>query len=139
HRHGGGAEHDRDVERDFVDGCHGCLERIRDKSPWDGYEQVNMRAELPLGLEPRRNGPAAEWMVAGGPVPYADALARMDARVAAIAAGTAPELVWLIEHPALYTAGTSARPGELIEARFPVFPAGRGGQFTYHGPGQRVA
>jgi lipoyl(octanoyl) transferase len=63
----------------------------------------------------------------------------MEARATAIAAGSAPELVWLLEHPPLYTAGTSAKPGQLIEARFPVFPAGRGGQFTYHGPGQRVA
>src|SRR6478735_6436385 len=63
----------------------------------------------------------------------------MEARTTAIAAGYAPELVWLLEHPPLYTAGTSAKPGQLIEARFPVYPAGRGGQFTYHGPGQRVA
>jgi lipoyl(octanoyl) transferase len=67
------------------------------------------------------------------------ALAAMDARVAAIAESAAPELVWLLEHPPLYTGGTSARPEELIEARFPVFKTGRGGQFTYHGPGQRVA
>jgi lipoyl(octanoyl) transferase len=72
-------------------------------------------------------------------VPYEAALAEMDTRVAAIATGTAPELVWLLEHPPLYTAGTSARPEELIEARFPVHHVGRGGQFTYHGPGQRVA
>src|SRR5262245_22914633 len=63
----------------------------------------------------------------------------MDARAAVIAAGEAPELVWLLEHPPLYTAGTSARPEELIEASFPVHHVGRGGQFTYHGPGQRVA
>src|ERR1700760_4140453 len=63
----------------------------------------------------------------------------MDARVAAIASGQAPEQVWLLEHPPLYTAGTSARPQDLVEARFPVHQAGRGGQFTYHGPGQRVA
>ena len=70
---------------------------------------------------------------------YGTALAAMDARVAAIAESAAPELVWLLEHPPLYTGGTSARPEELIEARFPVFKTGRGGQFTYHGPGQRVA
>ena len=70
---------------------------------------------------------------------YPDALAAMDERVAAIAAGTAPELVWLLEHPPLYTGGTSARPQDLIDARFPVFSTGRGGQFTYHGPGQRIA
>lgn len=80
-----------------------------------------------------------EWSVSDAPVPYPQAIAAMEARVAAIAAGTAPELVWLLEHPALYTAGTSARREDLIDARFPVFEAGRGGQFTYHGPGQRVA
>ena len=69
---------------------------------------------------------------------YETALAAMTARADAIARGQAGELVWLLEHPALYTAGTSARPAELIEARFPVHTAGRGGQFTYHGPGQRV-
>jgi len=81
-----------------------------------------------------------EWRIADGLVPYPEALAGMEARVAAIRAGAAPELVWLLEHPPLYTAGTSARPEDLLEpARFPVFPAGRGGQYTYHGPGQRVA
>ena len=74
-----------------------------------------------------------------GPVPYEAALAVMDARAAAIAERAAPELVWLLEHPPLYTAGTSARPEQLIAARFPVHAAGRGGQFTYHGPGQRIA
>jgi lipoyl(octanoyl) transferase len=77
--------------------------------------------------------------VSGRPVGYADAVAAMDARAAAIAEGAAPELVWLLEHPPLYTSGTSARPADLIEPRFPVFSSGRGGQFTYHGPGQRVA
>jgi len=72
-------------------------------------------------------------------VGYADAVAAMSARAGAIADGAAPELVWLLEHPPLYTAGTSARPEELVEARFPVHRTGRGGQFTYHGPGQRVA
>jgi lipoyl(octanoyl) transferase len=79
-----------------------------------------------------------EWQVSQGLVAYPDALAAMEARAAAVAAGTARELVWLLEHPPLYTAGTSARPEELIAARFPVYPAGRGGQLTYHGPGQRV-
>jgi len=77
--------------------------------------------------------------VADGLVPYQTALALMDARTAAIADGNARELIWLIEHPPLYTAGTSAKPGDLIAERFPVHAAGRGGQFTYHGPGQRVA
>jgi lipoyl(octanoyl) transferase len=77
---------------------------------------------------------------AAGPVAYPDALARMEAQVAAIRAGTEGELVWLIEHPPLYTAGTSARPEDLAEpGRFPAFRTGRGGQWTYHGPGQRVA
>jgi lipoyl(octanoyl) transferase len=91
-------------------------------------------ATLPAG----RNLPPADWQVSPGLVPYEEALAVMDARAAAVAAGRARELVWLLEHPPLYTAGTSARPEELIEARFPVYSAGRGGQFTYHGPGQRV-
>ncbi|HYC14070.1 MAG TPA: lipoyl(octanoyl) transferase LipB, partial [Stellaceae bacterium] len=72
--------------------------------------------------------------------PYEAAVAEMEARVAAIRAGTAPELIWLLEHPALYTAGTSARAGDLVEPGFlPVHRSGRGGQYTYHGPGQRVA
>jgi lipoyl(octanoyl) transferase len=79
-----------------------------------------------------------EWRVATSRVEYPEALATMEARVAEIAAGTAPELVWLIEHPPLYTAGTSANPTELIDNRFPVFEAGRGGRYTYHGPGQRI-
>jgi lipoyl(octanoyl) transferase len=77
--------------------------------------------------------------VSDAPVPYETALAVMEERAAAIAEGRAAELVWLLEHPPLYTAGTSAREADLIEARFPVYTTGRGGQFTYHGPGQRVA
>ena len=77
-----------------------------------------------------------QWEFAAAPVPYAEALARMEARVAAIRAGVEPELVWLVEHPPTYTAGTSATPEGLVDARFPVFRAGRGGQWTYHGPGQ---
>jgi lipoyl(octanoyl) transferase len=81
-----------------------------------------------------------EWTIAEGLVPYEEAVAAMEARVAAIAAGEAREQVWLVEHPPLYTAGTSARDEDLVEPnRFPVFRSGRGGQFTYHGPGQRVA
>ncbi|CCG41859.1 lipoyl(octanoyl) transferase LipB [Magnetospirillum molischianum] len=81
-----------------------------------------------------------EWLISDRPVTYPDAIAAMEERVAAIRAGTAPELVWLLEHPPLYTAGTSANPADLLDPnRFPVFPSGRGGQFTYHGPGQRVA
>jgi lipoyl(octanoyl) transferase len=81
-----------------------------------------------------------EWQVSDRPVDYPEALARMEERAAAIRASAAKELVWLLEHPPLYTAGTSARPEDLLTpARFPVFSAGRGGQYTYHGPGQRVA
>ncbi|HZP20690.1 MAG TPA: lipoyl(octanoyl) transferase LipB [Bauldia sp.] len=84
--------------------------------------------------------PAVEWAAASAPVAYPDAVATMEARVGAIAAGTATEQVWLVEHPALYTAGTSARASDLLEpGRLPVYPSGRGGQYTYHGPGQRVA
>jgi lipoyl(octanoyl) transferase len=80
-----------------------------------------------------------EWRISDKPVPYPEALVVMEARVAAIRAGLAPELVWLLEHPPLYTAGTSARPQDLLQPmRFPVHVAGRGGQYTYHGPGQRV-
>lgn len=80
-----------------------------------------------------------EWRVSPGLVPYADALAEQEARNAAIAAGTAQELVWLLEHPPVYTAGTSADPAEVLDARFDVIETGRGGRHTYHGPGQRVA
>ncbi|HEY5347118.1 MAG TPA: lipoyl(octanoyl) transferase LipB [Rhizomicrobium sp.] len=79
-----------------------------------------------------------EWKVSPGLTPYPEAVAAMEARAAAIAAGEVPEMVWLVEHPPIYTAGTSAKDSDLIEARFPVFKTGRGGQFTYHGPGQRV-
>ena len=83
---------------------------------------------------------AIEWLTSEAPVPYPEALAFMETRAAAIAEGTARQAVWLLEHPPLYTAGTSARPDDLLEpGRFPVFAAGRGGQYTYHGPGQRVA
>ena len=98
---------------------------------------VNVRDELKFGLRTQGLAPV-EWRVSEGLVPYETALAVMEERVAAIAAGHAAELVWLIEHPPLYTAGTSAQDGDLVEARFPVYETGRGGQFTYHGPGQRV-
>ncbi|MBF0665257.1 MAG: lipoyl(octanoyl) transferase LipB [Brevundimonas sp.] len=88
----------------------------------------------------REDGAAAEWAVSEGPVAYPFAVEAMEARAAAIAAGEAAELVWLLEHPPLYTAGVTARDGDLLEpGRFPVHRTGRGGQFTYHGPGQRVA
>ena len=100
---------------------------------------VNARDSIPFGLQAPAGAPAVQWRLADEPVPYAAALALMDARAGAIAGAGAPELAWLLEHPSLYTAGTSARPEDLREARFPVHSAGRGGQFTYHGPGQRIA
>lgn len=81
---------------------------------------------------------SVEWRVAEGQVPYREALDAMDARNRAIAAGEAEELVWLLEHPPVYTAGTSAAADELLDPRFEVVEAGRGGRYTYHGPGQRV-
>ena len=84
--------------------------------------------------------PELEWRLSAAPVPYEAAVAEMEERVAGIRAGTAPELVWLLEHPALYTAGTSAHASDLVEpGLLPVHRSGRGGQYTYHGPGQRVA
>jgi len=99
---------------------------------------VNVRDQLGFGLMAAPDAPAVEWRVSGALVPYEQAVADMDARVEAIARGTAGELAWLLEHPPLYTAGTSAHPADLIDARFPVHSSGRGGQFTYHGPGQRI-
>ncbi|MBR0681203.1 lipoyl(octanoyl) transferase LipB [Roseomonas eburnea] len=83
--------------------------------------------------------PPLEWIVAEGRTPYAEALSAMEARVAAIREGQAGERIWLVEHEPTYTAGTSAKPEDLRDARFPIFAAGRGGQWTYHGPGQRTA
>jgi lipoyl(octanoyl) transferase len=101
---------------------------------------VNIREELASALPATPGSPPVEWVIAEAQIDYQDALSEMEARVAAIAAGRASERVWLLEHPPLYTAGTSARDEDLIEPdRLPVFRSGRGGQFTYHGPGQRVA
>ena len=100
---------------------------------------LDLRSAPRAPLFAASDAPPVEWVVTPGLTQYADALAEMEARAEAIARGAAPERVWLIEHPPLYTAGTSARESDLIEARFPVHQAGRGGQFTYHGPGQRVA
>ena len=97
---------------------------------------ISARDDVMVGLD-RASSPV-EWRISEGLVPYETALALMDTRAAAIADGVASELIWLLEHPPLYTAGTSAKAHELIAARFPVHPAGRGGQLTYHGPGQRV-
>jgi lipoyl(octanoyl) transferase len=86
------------------------------------------------------SGPPIEWRVTDAPVDYEAACAAMAERVETIVAGSGPELVWLLQHPALYTAGTSAKPRDLLApSRLPVYPSGRGGQYTYHGPGQRVA
>lgn len=88
----------------------------------------------------RRSPSTVEWRTAPGLTAYAAAVSEMEARVATIRNGAADELVWLVEHPALYTAGTSAKPADLLTPdRFPVHETGRGGQYTYHGPGQRVA
>jgi lipoyl(octanoyl) transferase len=101
---------------------------------------VNDRQSLDLTTfaDPAGGG-AVEWRISGAPVPYLEATAAMEARVADIRDYQAPELVWLLEHPPLYTSGTSGRPGDLLDPRFPLFATGRGGQLTYHGPGQRVA
>ncbi|MGD9921931.1 MAG: lipoyl(octanoyl) transferase LipB [Pseudorhodoplanes sp.] len=99
---------------------------------------VNARSPLANGLAARPGSPPAEWRVERGLLTYDAALTVMDARVADIAAGRASELVWLVEHPPLYTAGTSAGGADLLDVRFPVHQTGRGGQMTYHGPGQRV-
>ena len=102
---------------------------------------VNDRQNLDLTTfaRPADSGGAVEWLISDAPVPYLEAVAAMEARVAAIAAGQAPELVWLLEHPPLYTSGTSGKASDLLDQRFPMYATGRGGQLTYHGPGQRVA
>jgi lipoyl(octanoyl) transferase len=92
-----------------------------------------------LSLLPAFGSPPVEWSVASGLTDYGGAVSEMETRVEAIASGAAAERVWLVEHPPLYTAGTSAREADLLDARFPVHRTGRGGQYTYHGPGQRVA
>jgi lipoyl(octanoyl) transferase len=101
-------------------------------------QAATKRVETKIGLLPAEPSLPVEWRVSEGLIDYDEALAAMTARAAAIARGEAAELVCLLQHPPLYTAGTSARSDELIEARFPVHNVGRGGQFTYHGPGQRV-
>jgi lipoyl(octanoyl) transferase len=98
-----------------------------------------MRDGLAAKLLPKADAPPVEWVIAPGLTPYPDAVAEMERLAAAIAAGESRERIWLVEHPPLYTSGTSAKAADLIDTRFPVFETGRGGQFTYHGPGQRVA
>jgi lipoyl(octanoyl) transferase len=100
---------------------------------------MSSRETLKPSFLPLPGSAPVEWRISEGLTDYAEAVAAMEARVEAIAAGHAAEQVWLLEHPPLYTAGTSAKDGDLKDARFPVHQSGRGGQFTYHGPGQRVA
>src|SRR5689334_6708668 len=102
---------------------------------------VNDRQSLDLTTfaPPPGGGAAVEWRISDSAVPYPEAVAAMEARAADIAAGLAGEMVWLLEHPPLYTAGTSGKNDDLLDPRFPLFTSGRGGQLTYHGPGQRVA
>ncbi len=100
---------------------------------------VNTRDTLDLTLARPPGNEGVEWRIEDTTVGYDEAVAVMEARAAAIATGDARELVWLVEHPPLYTAGTSAKAADLLTPRFPVFQTGRGGQLTYHGPGQRVA
>jgi len=100
---------------------------------------VNSRETLDLTSFAAPAGSVVDWQISDSPVDYAAATALMEARAAAIAAQEAPELVWLLEHPPVYTSGTSGKPEDLRDPRFPLVPTGRGGQVTYHGPGQRVA
>src|SRR5436309_15718793 len=99
---------------------------------------VNDRQNLDLTSFAGVRNPV-EWRISDTLVPYPQAVAAMERRVAAIADGEAAELVWLLEHPPLYTSGTSGKDADLLAPRFPLFTSGRGGQLTYHGPGQRVA
>ncbi|MDE1155798.1 MAG: lipoyl(octanoyl) transferase LipB [Acidobacteriaceae bacterium] len=99
-----------------------------------------LRTDIEISMRPAQGSPPIRWRVAQGLVPYEEAVATMEREVAAIAEGDSDELIWLVEHPPLYTAGTSANSADLIQPdRFPVFQTGRGGEYTYHGPGQRVA
>ena len=101
---------------------------------------VNDRQTLDLSAFSRAPDAAAvEWLISDQAIPYPQAIEAMEARVTDIATGRASELVWLLEHPSLYTSGTSGKTADLLDARFPLFDSGRGGQLTYHGPGQRVA
>jgi lipoyl(octanoyl) transferase len=100
---------------------------------------INARQNLDLTIFHAPAGGPVEWRISDRPVDYAEAVAAMEARAAAIAAGAAGELVWLLEHPPLYTSGTSGKESDLLDPRFPLYATGRGGQLTYHGPGQRVA
>jgi lipoyl(octanoyl) transferase len=101
---------------------------------------VNDRRDLDLTMFSGPLGsPAVEWRISNSTVPYPEAVTAMEARATAIASSEASEMVWLLEHPPIYTSGTSGRNEDLLDPRFPLFTTGRGGQLTYHGPGQRVA
>ena len=96
--------------------------------------------QSPMSLAPNLKPTVVDWAISDAPVDYLTAVAIMERRIEQIAAGVAPELIWLLEHPPLYTAGTSAKSADLLTPdRFPVHEVGRGGQYTYHGPGQRIA
>ena len=151
-RHHRSAQFDADVDFNLVDRAHGTYlvcrlattRNLRTKaSPKIVNETLTPDTENnddACGKLWRADGLAFDWQVFDGLSAYPDMLERMKARAAGIAAGTETEAVFLVEHPPLYTAGTSAKPVDLLEAnRFPVYEAGRGGQYTYHGPGQRVA
>ena len=105
----------------------------------DQNQRQDQRQDLDLTPFSASSGEPVEWRISDTPVPYPEAVAAMEARAAAIAADVAPELVWLLEHPPLYTSGTSGKASDLLDPRFPTYATGRGGQLTYHGPGQRVA
>src|SRR6516162_9796076 len=117
----------------FLDFCRSAGWSASEPSPYS-CGMISARDDVMVGLDPGSS--PVEWRISEGLVAYEAALAVMEARAAAIADGSASELIWLIEHPPLYTAGTSAKADALIAARFPVHSAGRGGQFTYHGPGR---
>lgn len=120
-------------------GIKNLAERLANTRAKPPAEQEDAVAEFPCLPDAERLAQAApEWRIDDHYVDYPAALAAMEERAAAIRDGRAPELLWLLEHPPLYTAGTSARAEDLLTARFPVYEAGRGGQYTYHGPGQRV-
>lgn len=103
-------------------------------------QALALRDDLAPDMRAKLDAAPVDWVVSDRPIGYQEAVAAMDSRSVAIAEGSAPELVWLLEHPPLYTAGTSAKSPDLVEpSRLPVFPSGRGGQYTYHGPGQRIA
>jgi lipoyl(octanoyl) transferase len=127
------AQNDRNLDLHIIQvGSHAARPYIADwrqGCPHHGFGKLNLDAPI---------GQRLEWKISDRLVPYPEALAQMEARADAIAAGAAGEQVWLLEHPPIYTAGTSARDEDLIDARFPVYRTGRGGQFTYHGPGQRI-